>query len=254
MSGNLRRRAPTGLAITNIDARTNWSNWSSEASTNSSPLDTPKRSLHSTPQRSRSSSLSSLENDEDRSNLIPFPELEVPELDLKLPLLIFRPPTRCLKTKPLKSSSTIPTYDLARFFAIGQPKAAMPTEIPQIFHGDGQTSENPVDFLKSFNWAMRQQSITTSTDKLDAFGDYLGTGSQAEAWFKAIPSANKATWQAFITAFEARWPSVEIVEKTKAEYEKELLDHTLLSADVRKKTTLNDQECWTHVAWAAKTL
>lgn len=254
MPSNLRRRAPTGLAVTNVNAKTNWSDWSTETPTNSSPLDTPERSSRSTPQCSSISSLSSSEDDEDHNNLVPFPELEVPELDLKLPLLIFRPPLCHLKTEPLKSISAVPTYDLARFFAIGQPKAKMPTETPQIFHGDGRVSENPADFLKSFNRAMRQQAIVTSTDKLDAFGDYLGTGSQAEAWFKAIPSTSKATWSAFVTEFEVHWPLVKIAEKTKAEYEKELLDHTLLSTEVGKKTTLYDQECWTHVTWAAKTL
>ncbi|KAG0704812.1 hypothetical protein DFH29DRAFT_801177 [Suillus ampliporus] len=130
----------------------------------------------------------------------------------------------------------------------------MPTETPQIFHGDTRASENPADCLKSFNHAMRQQSMTVSTEKLDAFGDYLGTSSQAEMWFKSLQPSSKATWATFITACEAHWPPVKIAEKTKAEYEKELLDHTLQSAEVGKKTTLYDQECWTHVAWAAKML
>jgi hypothetical protein len=101
---------------------------------------------------------------------------------------------------------------------------------------------------------MRQQSITTAVDKLDTFGDYLGTSSQAEVWFQAVPTISRATWAAFVTAFEARWPPVKIAEKTKAEYEKELLEHTLQRADIRKKTKLYDRECWAHVAWAAKTL
>lgn len=130
----------------------------------------------------------------------------------------------------------------------------MPVETPQIFHGDGRASENPADFLKSFNRAMRQQAITQNTDKLDAFRDYLGTSSQAETWFKARTSTDKATWAAFVAAFEKRWPPVIIAEKTKAEYERELLDQVLPSTDVGKKTMLYDRECWTHVAWAAKML
>ncbi|KAG0694730.1 hypothetical protein DFH29DRAFT_1006073 [Suillus ampliporus] len=93
-----------------------------------------------------------------------------------------------------------------------------------------------------------------SSDKTDAFRDYLGTTSQAETWFKALTPSDKATWAIFVTAFERRWPPVTIAEKTKAEYEKELLEHVLLSTDVGKKTKLYDRECWTHVAWAAKTL
>ncbi|KAG1760236.1 hypothetical protein EDD22DRAFT_781433 [Suillus occidentalis] len=130
----------------------------------------------------------------------------------------------------------------------------MPTETPQIFHGDGRASENPADFLKSFNRAMRQQAVTLLSDKLEAYGDYLGTSSQAETWFKALSSTDKTTWAAFVAAFEKRWPPVIIAEKTKAEYERELLEHILSSTEVGKKTTMYDRECWTHVAWAAKTL
>jgi hypothetical protein len=130
----------------------------------------------------------------------------------------------------------------------------MPTETPQIFHGDGRASENPADFLKSFNRAMRQQSTTASADKLDAFGDYLGTGSQAEIWFKALQSVSKTTWPVFVKEFETRWPPIVIAEKTKAEYEKELLEFLLTDQEVGTRTTLYDRECWTHVAWAAKAL
>ncbi|KAG2336351.1 hypothetical protein BDR05DRAFT_896853 [Suillus weaverae] len=93
-----------------------------------------------------------------------------------------------------------------------------------------------------------------SSDKLDAFGDYLGMNSQAERWFKALSSAGKITWAAFVAAFEKRWPPIVIAEKTKAEYEKELLDYMLPEREVGKKMTLYDRECWTHVAWAVKAL
>ncbi|KAG1744109.1 uncharacterized protein EDB91DRAFT_1050817 [Suillus paluster] len=96
--------------------------------------------------------------------------------------------------------------------------------------------------------------MTVSTNKLDTFGDYLGTSSQAETWFKNIPATSKATWTTLVTVFEARWPPIKIAEKTNAEYEKELLDHTLQSMEVGKKTTLYDRECWMHIAWAVKTL
>ncbi|KAG1824914.1 uncharacterized protein BJ212DRAFT_1261589 [Suillus subaureus] len=101
---------------------------------------------------------------------------------------------------------------------------------------------------------MRQQVVIVSGNKLDAFGDYIGTGSQAERWFKALTSTDKATWPAFVAAFEKCWPPVTITEKMKAEYERELLDHALKEEDVGKKTTLYNRECWTHVAWAVKTL
>jgi len=247
-TNSLRPRTTKGQAVTNVRLKTNWSNWSTETSTASSPLDT---SVHNTPNRSDSSSLSSLEENNEH---IPFPELEVPELDFQRPLLEFKTIQRLKKKEPLTSISAVPDYDLAKFFALAKPKAIMPVETLQIFNGDGRASENPADFLKSFNRAMRQQTITQSNDKIEAFGDYLGTSSQAERWFKALASTDKATWAAFVTAFEKRWPPVIIAEKTKAEYEKELLEHVLASGEVGKKTTHYDRECWTHVAWAAKAL
>ncbi|KAG1747281.1 hypothetical protein EDD22DRAFT_958251 [Suillus occidentalis] len=252
----LRPRTAAGKAVTNVRSRTNWENWTVETAVASLPLDAPGTSSQNTTTPSSESSLSSLEDNE-RDNNIPFPELEVLELDLEIPWLEFKPRPRHSKTEPLSSVAAAPDYELDKFFKLASnthPKVIMPTETPQIFHGDGRSSENPADFLKSFNRAMRQQSVTTNRDKLEVFGDYLGTSSQAEAWFQALSTTNRATWIAFVTAFEACWPPVKIAEKTKAEYEKELLDHKLSHTEVGKKTTLYDHECWTHVAWAAKTL
>jgi hypothetical protein len=103
------------------------------------------------PHCSDSSSLSSLK-DKEQSNIL-FPELNVPELDLQLTPPDFHPLPCYKKTEPLKSISTILDYDLDKFFAIAQAKTSMPIETPQIFHGDGRASENPADFLKSFNCA-----------------------------------------------------------------------------------------------------
>lgn len=94
-----------------------------------SPLDTPDR-------RSCSSSLSSLSSNEEQ-NAIPFPELDIPLLDFDMPQFYTEPSLYCQKTKPLTLTSTIPDYNLDTFFSLAQPKNAMSTETPQIFHGDG---------------------------------------------------------------------------------------------------------------------
>ncbi|KAG0708675.1 hypothetical protein DFH29DRAFT_870807 [Suillus ampliporus] len=88
---------------------------------------------------------------------------------------------------------------------------------------------------------MRQQSITLVNEKLEAFDDCLSTGAEAEVWLKALPTTPKATWSTFITVFELCWPPIIIVEKTKAEYEKELLERLLADAE-------------THITWTAKVL
>lgn len=248
----LRTRKSDGQATTEKDLKkagvwkANTASSTATGSEASSPLDTPER-------LSRSSSLSSLSSIEEQS-IIPFPELNVPPLELELPRLHTEQSLRRQKTKPLTLTSTIPDYNLDVFFSLAEPKNAMLTETPQIFHGDGRKSESPADFLKSFNRAMRQQSITTSIEKVEAFGDYLGTGSDTELWFKALTQNSKATWPAFVTAFEDRWPPIVVAEKTKAEYERELMEHLLSDAEVGTKTTLHDRECWMHEAWAAKAL
>ncbi|KAG2336331.1 hypothetical protein BDR05DRAFT_896865, partial [Suillus weaverae] len=91
-------------------------------------------------------------------------------------------------------------------------------------------------------------------DKVEAFGNYLGTGSDAEVWFKALTPSPKASWAVFVAAFEDRWPPIVVVEKTKAEYERELIEHLLPDTEVGTKTTLYDRECWMHEAWATKAL
>jgi hypothetical protein len=236
---------PTGQAVTNTRLKINWSNWSTHTSTASSLLNTPESSSHDTPYCSDSSSLSSLEDEN---------QLDIPELDLQLPNLDLQSLLCHMKTESFRMTLAAPDYDLDKFFAIGQSKINMPTETLQIFHSDGCASENPADFLKSFNRAIRQQSMMASADKLDMFGDYLGTGSQAKIWFKALQSVSKTTWPVFVKEFEIHWPPIVIAEKTKAEYEKELLEFLLTDQEVGTRTTLYDRECWTHVAWAAKAL
>jgi len=74
--------------------------------------------------------LSSPNKNEKHSNIIPFPELEVPELDIKL--LAFKPKAKLqhTKTDPLTSAAAVPDYNLDNFFALSQMKATMPTETP----------------------------------------------------------------------------------------------------------------------------
>jgi hypothetical protein len=58
----------------------------------------------------------------------------------------------------------------------------------------------------------------------------------------------------FIKEFEIHWPPIVIAEKTKAEYEKELLDFLLTNQEVGMRTMLYDRKCWMHVVWATKAL
>ncbi|KAG1748869.1 uncharacterized protein EDB91DRAFT_1079005 [Suillus paluster] len=215
-----------GRAITNAHLKINWS---TETSTASSPLDTSEHSP-SSPQTSLDSAK--------KCNAISSPELEVPDLELKLSQFESETPSCYRKAEPITSIPTTPDYNLSAFFVLAELKHSMPTETPQIFHGNERKSENPVDFLKSFNRAMWQQATIASNDKSEAFGDYLGTGSEVEVWFKGLTMTQTATWTLFIMAFETRWPPMEIAKKTKADQERELLEHRLTDVDMGTKTTL----------------
>ncbi|KAG1747817.1 uncharacterized protein EDB91DRAFT_1245303 [Suillus paluster] len=203
------------------------------------------------PEHSPSSLLTSLDSAE-KCSTISSPELEIPDLDLELSQFESETPSRYRKAEPITSTPTTPDYNLSAFFALAEPKHSMPTETPQIFHGDERKSENPADFLKLFNRAMQEQATIASNNKLEAFGDYLGTGSEAEVWFKGLTTTQTATWTTFVTVFEMWWPPMEIAKKTKADQERKLLEHRLTDADVGTKTTLYDRECWSHEAWATK--
>jgi hypothetical protein len=150
----LRPRTAAGKAVTNVHLKTNWSDWSEETSATSSPLDTTNSASHNTTDLSSVLSLSSIKREERNNSVVPFPELEVPELDFELPWLEHKPRLHHSKLEPLAPVTAAPDYDLGKFFALAskpQSKVNMTMETPQIFHGDGHASENPADFLKSFN-------------------------------------------------------------------------------------------------------
>jgi hypothetical protein len=125
----LRPRTAAGKAVTNVRSKTNWEDWTAEAAIAPAPLDAPGTSSQNTTTPSSESSLSSLEDDEGDNN-IPFPELEVPELDFETPWLKFKSRPRHLKKEPLSSVAAAPDYDLDKFFTLAfatQPKVIMPT-------------------------------------------------------------------------------------------------------------------------------
>ena len=76
----------------------------------------------------------------------------------------------------------------------------------QSLYGDGRTSENPQEFLKSFN---RLKCITRATldeEKIEALDDYLVYGSCAEEWYMALNREVVKTWSQLVAEFNKRWP------------------------------------------------
>ncbi|KAG1738679.1 uncharacterized protein EDB91DRAFT_1082708 [Suillus paluster] len=180
----------------------------------------------------------SINSEADKSS-IPFPESEfvVPRLEIEIPSFL-------LGIQADSPLSELSDFNIDTLFNI---PVAYTTPV-----------SHPTSPEKPRMLAMDEcpRILWTSSDsnKIEAFEDYLRTGSQAEVWFNGLGLAEKAMWITFTTVFRTRWPPVTIVEKTKAEYKLELLEHVLKNEEVGKRTTLYDKECWSHVTWAAKAL
>ena len=119
------------------------------------------------------------------------------------------------------------------------------------FHGEDSATENPQDFIKAFNRAMREcTTISTEYEKIEALADYMVGGSAVEEWCNALPSDCQLSWDKLRYAFDQRWPPIQRVAKTTKDYEKELLELTLAEEDVGTIKTKSGVQAWTHVIWA----
>jgi hypothetical protein len=56
----------------------------------------------------------------------------------------------------------------------------------------------------------------------------------ADLWFEKLPKEKMATWELFEVAFLTEFPVVKVVEKTKEQYEEELLELKLKEEELGK--------------------
>ncbi|KAG6823263.1 hypothetical protein H0H92_010826, partial [Tricholoma furcatifolium] len=134
-----------------------------------------------------------------------------------------------------------PGLDIASIIFSGEPQK------------EGSASMQPDDFLKAVRTAFRCLGITTDADKLEAFPDFLKGRSVAERWFKD-PEQRWTTWQGVQTAFMARFPGVEKVEKSPIDLERELQEKKLRVEDLGTTRTYGGVEAWSHIAFADEIL
>jgi hypothetical protein len=120
------------------------------------------------------------------------------------------------------------------------------------FAGTGNDEVQPSEFIKIFRRATRG-SFTDEESWIDGLGDYLKTGSPAEAWFLK-PNTPKKVWPAFKTAFEKEFPDVGRAEKTPQDLERELLAMRLRTENLGKTERYANDDVWTHVAFAQRAL
>ena len=131
-----------------------------------------------------------------------------------------------------------------------RPNRKAMTEVKP-FHGEDSTTENPQDFIKAFNRAMREcTTITTEYEKIEALADYMVSGSAAEEWYNRLSAECLLSWDKLWHAFDQRWLPIQRAAKTMKDYKKELLELTLAEEDVGTIKTKSGVQAWTHIIWA----
>jgi len=119
------------------------------------------------------------------------------------------------------------------------------------FHGKDSAMENPQDFIKAFNHAMREcTTITTEYEKIEALVDYMVGGSAAEEWYNGLSTECQLSWDKLRYAFNQRWPPIQRAVKTMKDYERELLELTLAEEDIGTIKMKSGVQAWTHIIWA----
>ena len=120
------------------------------------------------------------------------------------------------------------------------------------FAGTGKDEVQPSEFIKIYRRATRG-SFTDEESWIDGLGDYLKTESPAEKWYHKNTTPKKS-WTVFKPAFEKEFPDVGRAEKTAQDIERELLAMRLRAEDLGKTERYANDDVWTHVAFAQRTL
>ncbi|KAF8991485.1 hypothetical protein BDQ17DRAFT_1370735 [Cyathus striatus] len=114
---------------------------------------------------------------------------------------------------------------------------------------DGLSAE---EFAKSFRGAMLMLG-KTEAEMIPIFGAFMKARSPAERWFD-LPTTPKASWNALKDAFLLRFPFKGEPEKSRADWELELLTLTLKPEDLLKKVRYGSASVLSHVAFAYNAL
>ena len=122
-----------------------------------------------------------------------------------------------------------------------------------IFTGKPE-DQDPQDFLNKIERTILMKSGLTEADKVRFFELSIKAKSPADAWLQTLTLADKASFKSMRVAFEVRWPTKPIIDKTTAE-KQALLDETVLKpSDLGKRVAacLGAEEELSHIVWADK--
>lgn len=124
------------------------------------------------------------------------------------------------------------------------------TNVITPFYGDGRTTENSMEFLKSLKRGWIGQSTVTDAQKITTFEVYLAASGPAEDWYSELAEVDTATWRALETKFLERWPKIVRNVLTSAEKASELKAYVLKEENLGKKETVGGVLQYTHHIWA----
>jgi hypothetical protein len=112
--------------------------------------------------------------------------------------------------------------------------------------------QDPQDFLNRIERTILMKTGLTEADKVRFFELSIKTKSPADAWLSTLTLLDRASFKTMRMAFELRWPTKPITEKTTAE-KQALLDETILKpSDLGRRVAANlgAEEELSHVVWA----
>ncbi|KAG2743043.1 hypothetical protein P692DRAFT_201809349 [Suillus brevipes Sb2] len=111
---------------------------------------------------------------------------------------------------------------------------------PALFHG--RSDKNAQNFLRGTEMYILINGVKDEAVKVAIFSTLISVESHADLWWTNLDSAHKVSWAAVRAAFIAKWPVIVAADKTKLEYQKELLALRLKEEEVGERITVADIE------------
>ena len=128
----------------------------------------------------------------------------------------------------------------------------MPTE-EFFFYGNGQTGENPQDFIKRFE-SKDLKDTMMEEKKTAAFYNRFKSGKTAEEWYDSLPAVDTASWAAVKMVFQACWLKKTTSLKLASDKSNFLKGHILKEEELGKWEDDDGRDELSHVIWANKIL
>ena len=129
----------------------------------------------------------------------------------------------------------------------------MTDSAPTFFTGKPE-DQDPQDFMNKIERVILMKSGLSEADKVRFFELSIKTKSPADAWLATLTTTDRASFKAIRLAFEVRWPTKPVTDKTTSE-KQALLDETILKpSDLGRRVaaSLGAEEELSHVVWADK--